>query len=69
MLLLAGLRQNGLTSIPPTPDRGRGWSTELKLYRSRRLELEAGQALGATPCSPFFYFGVVGQEFADVPNH
>lgn len=31
---------------PPTPDRGRGWNTGLRLERSWRLELEAGQALG-----------------------
>jgi hypothetical protein len=41
------------TSSPPTPDRGRGWNTGLRLERSWRLELLAGQALGVTPCSQF----------------
>ncbi len=39
------------TSRPPTPDRRRGFDCGSRLWRSWRQELEAGQALGGTPCS------------------
>ena len=35
---------------PPTSARGRGFECGLKVEWSWRIELAAGQVLGATPC-------------------
>lgn len=46
------------TSSPPTPARGRGFDSGLRLEWPWRIERAAGQVLGATPCSIFFISGL-----------
>ena len=40
---------------PPTPTRRRGFDCGLRVERSWRIELAAGQVLGATPCSTLLF--------------
>ena len=56
ILLLAIIFIFWRTSSPPTPDRGRGLNSGLKVDRSWRMELETGQALGVTSCSVTSFF-------------
>lgn len=52
------------TSSPLTPDRWQGFDCGLKVEWSWRIELAAGQLLGATPCS-LIHFRAICEAVAD----